>query len=70
MDLENSLFAVLDKTAETGSVALCRIGDGDSQGDALSCVLVKAGESSLTLAGMESGRWEQLVQGLGEYIHT
>lgn len=28
---------------------------------------VKAEESSLTLAGMEYGDWEDLVQGRGEY---
>ena len=55
MDLESRFFAVLDKKAETGSVALCRIGDEDLQGDELSCVLVKAEESSLMLAGMEYG---------------
>ena len=55
MDLESSFFAVLDKKAETGSVTLCRIGHRNLQGDELSCVLVKAEESSLTLAGM--GVW-------------
>lgn len=67
MDLESRFFAVLDKKAETGSVALCRIGDRDLQGDELSCVLVKAEESSLMLAGMEYGNWEELVHGRGEY---
>lgn len=49
-------------------MALRRIEDWDSQGDALSCVLVKVGGSSLTLAGMEyCGCWEELVQGRGGY---
>ena len=67
MDLESSFFAVLDSKAEKGSVALCRIGDREGRGDAVSCVLVAAEESSLTLAGMEYGGWEELLQGRGEY---
>ena len=67
VDLEANFFAVLDKKAESGSVVLCRIGDRDGKGDALSCVLVKVEESSLTLAGMEYGGWEELLEGRGEY---
>ena len=67
VDLEGNFFAVLDKKAETGSVALCRIGNREGAGDAISCVLMKAEESSLTLAGMEYGTWEDLLHGRGEY---
>lgn len=67
VDLEGKFFAVLDSKVESGSVALCRIGDREGKGDAVSCVLVKAQESSLTLAGMEYGTWEELLQGRGEY---
>ena len=68
VDLESRFFAVLDKEARrSGSVVLCRIGDRDGKGDAVSCVLKKAEESSLTLAGMEYGRWEELLVSPGEY---
>ena len=46
---------------------LCRIGDKDGKGDTVSCVLRTAEESSLTLAGMEYGRWEELLVSPGEY---
>ena len=67
VDLEDKFFAVLDKKAEKGMVALCRIGNREGEGDEVSCVLMKAEESSLTLAGMEYGTWEELLHGRGEY---
>ena len=67
VDLEGKFFAVLDRKAETGSVALCRVGDREGKGDGVSCVLFKAEESSLTLAGMEYGNWEELLRSHGEY---
>ena len=63
VDLDGVFFAVLDKKAETGSVALCRIGDRDGKGEEVSCVLVKTEESSLTLAGMEYGEFDELLRG-------
>ena len=65
VDLDSTFFAVLDKKAETGSVALCRIGDREGKGDEVSCVLVKTEESSLTLAGMEYGEFDELLRGGG-----
>ena len=68
MDLESRFYAVLDKESKTsGSVVLCRIGDREGMGDAVSCVLMKAEESSLTSAGMEYGIWEELLVSPGEY---
>ena len=65
VDLESTFFAVLDKKAATGSVALCRIGDREGKGDEVSCVLVKTEESSLMLVGMEYGDFDEMLRGRG-----
>ncbi|KAL8805166.1 MAG: hypothetical protein Q9182_002148 [Xanthomendoza sp. 2 TL-2023] len=65
--LEPKFFAVLDKKATEGKVVLCRVGDREGKGDEVSCVLEEATYSSLTLAGMEYGTWEELVHDRGEY---
>ena len=65
--LDGHFFAVLDKKAKQSKVVLCRIGDDELKGDALSCVLMPAEDSSLTLSGMEYGTWEELVDDAGEY---
>jgi len=67
IDLESRFFAVLDKKARDGSVVLCKIGDSDDKGDKVTCVLRDADESSLTLAGIEWGDWEDLLSDGGEY---
>ncbi len=68
VDLDSHFFGLLDKQAEkSGKVVLCRIGDRVLKGDELSCVLYDGETSTLELGGMEYGRWEELLEGLGEY---
>ncbi|KAL8806340.1 MAG: hypothetical protein Q9200_005073 [Gallowayella weberi] len=67
VSLEPKFFAVLDKKATQGKVVLCRLGDREGKGNKVSCVLEEAKYSSLRLAGMEYGTWEELVHDKGEY---
>lgn len=59
VDLDISFFAVLDVHAKAGQVTLVRIGDSEGKGHAISCVTVPDHDSSLLLAGMEYGTWEE-----------
>lgn len=67
VSLEPKFFAVLDKKATEGKVVLCRLGDREGKGDEVNCVLEEAKYSSVRLAGMEYGTWEELVHDKGEY---
>jgi len=67
VNLETKFFAVLDKKAKDKKVVLVRIAGNQGQEIKPSCVLVDADESSLRLAGMESGTWGELVHAKGEY---
>ena len=67
VELDSRFFAILDQKVDEHKVVLCRIGNQEGKGDNLSCVLMDASVSSLTLAGMEYGTWEELVHDLGEY---
>ena len=69
VNLERKFFAVLDEKAERSdpSVALCRIGDKDGNGDEVKCILRNAKESSLILAGFEYGDFDEILKGQGEY---
>lgn len=65
VDVERRFFAVLDERTETdGSVVMCRIGDMEGQGDKVECIRVLAKNSSLYLAGMEYGTWEDCLDSL------
>jgi len=75
VDLEGKFFGVLDKKAAAGGkdgkenkVVLCRIGDEEGQDDKVQCVLWSAGKSTLTLGGIESGDFDELIEGQGEYV--
>jgi len=75
VDLEGRFFGVLDKKAAAGGkdgkenkVVLCRIRDKEGQGDKVQCVLWSARKSTLTLGGMESGDFDELIEGQGEYV--
>jgi len=77
VDLDGRFFGVLDKKAAGGKdeagnkkehkVVLCRIGDEDGQDDKVRCVLWSAKGSTLTLGGMDSGDFDELLEG-GEYV--
>ena len=69
VNLERKFFAVLDKKAEGSdpSVALCRIGDDNGKGDEVKCILWNVKESSLILTGIESGDFDEILKGQGEY---
>ena len=69
VDLERKFFAVLDNKAEARepSIAICRIGNKDGKGDEVKCILCSAKESSLLLAGLEYGDFDDTLQGQGEY---
>ncbi len=63
--LERCFFAVLDnRTEKDGSVVMCRIGDTEGKGDKVECIRVLAKNSSLYLAGMEYGTWEEDLDAL------
>lgn len=78
VDLEGKFFAVLDKKAVGGKdgagkvkenkVVLCRIGDEEGQDEKVQCVLMSAGQSTLRLGGLESGEFDELIEGQGEYV--
>jgi len=70
VDLEGRFFSVLDKKAagKENKVVLCRIGDKEGQGDKVQCVLWSAEKSTLTLGGIESGDFDELIRGKGEYV--
>ncbi|KAI9874295.1 MAG: hypothetical protein M1830_009907 [Pleopsidium flavum] len=68
VDLDRHFFAVLDDdTEQKGSITLCRIGDRQSKGDKVECLPVVANDSSLHLAGMESGTWEEHMHNYNRY---
>ena len=64
MDLDSNFFAVLDKeaTGKEPKVVLVKIGNENLEGDQVSCMLEDAGVSSLYLAGMEYGTWEEFAE--------
>jgi len=65
VDLERCFFAVLDdRTEKDGSVVMCRIGDTEGKGDQVECMRVSAKHSSLYLASLESGTWEENLEAL------
>ena len=66
-DVEGTYYALLDKQAENKKVVLCRREHGDEQNKPVTCVLMPAQESSLTLAGLQFGVWEDLLEDPGEY---
>jgi len=70
VDLEGKIFGVLDKKAagKENKVVLCRIGDKEGQADKVQCVFWSARKSTLTLGGMESGDFDELIEGQGEYV--
>lgn len=43
---------------------MCRIGDMEGKGDKVECIRVLAKNSSLYLAGMEYGTWEEYLDAL------
>ncbi len=55
VDLDDRFFGVLDKQAENGTIALCRLGNREREVEGTTCVLVEAEQSSLELSGMDSG---------------
>ncbi len=55
VDLDDRFFGVLDKQAENGTIALCRLGNREHEVEGTTCVLVEAEQSSLELSGMDSG---------------
>ena len=61
IDLDSNFFAVLDNEAPT-KVVLVKIGDKNLKGDQVSCMLEDAEVSSLYLAGMEYGTWEEIAE--------
>lgn len=65
VDVERHFFAVLDdRTEKDGSVVMCRIGDMEGKGNKVECIRVLAKNSSLYLAGMEYGTWEEDLDAL------
>lgn len=73
VDLDRKFFGVLDKKAAGGSdgenkVVLCRIGGEDGHEDKVQCVLWPAPKSTLTLGGIESGDFDELIKGHGDYV--
>ncbi|KAL8948884.1 MAG: hypothetical protein Q9222_004972, partial [Ikaeria aurantiellina] len=69
VDLDPRFFGVLDKQARiSGRIAICRLEDPQSKWAPASCLLYKAEESSLHLAGLDSELdWNELVN-LKRYI--
>ena len=69
VDIDHRFFGVLDKKAKEDKpkVVLCRIGDKEGRGEHVECVLNDAETSSLTLAGLDYGRFDQLIEGRGMY---
>ena len=67
MDVDPRFFGLLDKKAKELKVVLCRVGDRQGKGNDVQCVLVPAEESTLTLGGLQSGVWEDLVESKGAY---
>ena len=69
VDVDRRFFGVLDKKAneEKPKVALCRIGDKEGRGEHAECVLNDAETSTLTLAGLDYGKFDQLIEGRGTY---
>ncbi|KAI9872753.1 MAG: hypothetical protein M1830_001231 [Pleopsidium flavum] len=67
VDLDRHFFAVLDDTEQKGSITLRRIGDRQLKGDKVECLPVVANDSSLHLAGMESGTWEEHMHSYNRY---
>ncbi|KAL8709483.1 MAG: hypothetical protein Q9225_007446 [Loekoesia sp. 1 TL-2023] len=55
VDLDGRYFGILDKQAEkSAKIALCRVEDQERKGGVATCVLVKAEQSTLFLAGLDS----------------
>ncbi len=62
MDLDDRFFGVLDKQANNGKIALCRLGHREREVEGTTCVLVEAEQSSLELSGMGSDLdWDERV---------
>ena len=61
--VDDRYFGVLDKqTEKSGKIAICRLNDAKEE-EVASCILWKADESTLFLAGLDSDLdWEELVQ--------
>jgi len=63
VNLDDRFFGVLDKQAENGKIALCRLGRREREVEGTTCVLVEAEQSSLELSGMDSDLdWDELVR--------
>lgn len=63
VDLDDRFFGVLDKQAENGNIALCRLGNREDDVKGTTCVLVEAEQSSLELSGMDSDLdWDEWVR--------